>query len=149
MSEEALPTWRIALVEEARKWLLTPFHHNAEILGAGVDCAHLLRACYVAVGLVEDFDLGEYAPDWMLHRSEEVFLSNVAARMDEIQAPAKPGDVVVWKHGRCYSHGAIVVKWPSIIHAYRRERRVTYGDVGQGWLAAHERKCFTIEGRLK
>ena len=27
------------------------------------------------------------------------------------------GDIAVWKIGRAYSHGAIVLLWPCIIHA--------------------------------
>ena len=29
-----------------------------------------------------------------------------------------PGDVIVYRYGRCVSHGALVVAWPQIIHAY-------------------------------
>ena len=29
-----------------------------------------------------------------------------------------PGDIALWRFGRCFSHGAIVVDWPVVIHAY-------------------------------
>jgi cell wall-associated NlpC family hydrolase len=31
-----------------------------------------------------------------------------------------PGDIVLYRFGRCISHGAIVLAWPQIIHAYIR-----------------------------
>ncbi len=36
----------------------------------------------------------------------------------EIEGRPLPGDVVLWRFGRCYSHGAIVIEWPTVIHAY-------------------------------
>src|SRR5690349_11447583 len=42
-----VPPWRARLLDEARTWLLTPWHHNARVRGAGVDCGQLLIACYV------------------------------------------------------------------------------------------------------
>ncbi|MDO6044547.1 hypothetical protein Q4P48_08410 [Neisseria gonorrhoeae] len=43
---------RARIVEEARSWLGTPYHHHAMVKGAGVDCAMLLVAVYGAVGLL-------------------------------------------------------------------------------------------------
>ena len=38
----------------------------------------------------------------------------------------KPGDVVLYKIGRCFAHGALIVEpgWPEIIHAHFAARRV-------------------------
>ena len=43
---------RQRIVEEARSWLGTPYHHQAMVKGAGVDCAMILVAVYRAVGLI-------------------------------------------------------------------------------------------------
>lgn len=124
---------RAAVLAEAQRWLRTPWRHGARVRGAGVDCARLLQAVYVGAGIVADFPLDAYPPDWMLHRDEERFLAIVAAHMDEVASPL-PGDVALWKYGRTYSHGAIVVDWPRVIHAHRPERMVAWGDAGQGTL---------------
>ena len=60
---------REALVAASRRWLRTPYHHRARILGVGVDCAQILIASHVDAGLIEDFDVGKYTPDWHLHLS--------------------------------------------------------------------------------
>ncbi|WP_243729295.1 hypothetical protein [Paludibacterium purpuratum] len=115
-------------------WLRTPYHHAARVKGAGVDCAQILIAVYSEVGLIDDFQPDDYPSDWMLHRSEERYLSHVTQYAHQVEAP-KPGDLIVWKFGHCFSHGAIVVDYPLIIHAYRPEQMVVMGDATQPALA--------------
>jgi cell wall-associated NlpC family hydrolase len=109
---------RAAVVEVALTWEGTPYHHMARVKGAGVDCATLLQAVFVEAGLIEDKRIDYYPPDWHLHRSQERYLEQVCAYAREIAHDPEPGDVVLWRFGRCFSHGAIVVKWPIVIHAY-------------------------------
>lgn len=44
---------RISIVAEARRWLGTPFHHQASLRGAGCDCAGLVRGVGEACGLLD------------------------------------------------------------------------------------------------
>ncbi len=131
--------FRAAIIAEAVTWLGTPWHHQARVKGAGVDCGQFLIACYVGAGLVPAFDTGPYARDWHQHQSGERFLSFVEQHLDPTDTPL-PGDVVVWRYGQCYSHGAIVVDWPLVIHAHIRERAVVYGDGARGELAREHLK---------
>lgn len=124
MSEAA----RQRVIAEARSWLGTPYHHAARVKGAGVDCAMLLAEVYEKAGVVDYVDLGYYPHDWHLHRSDERFLAKMQTQAVEIQAPPQPADIVVVKFGRCFSHGAIVIDWPTCIHAYIR-LPVGYTDV--------------------
>lgn len=112
--------WRGALIAEARKWIGTPYHSCADVRGAGVDCGMLLVRVFVDAGLCAPFDPRPYAEDWHLHRSEEKYLNFVEGRLKEVREP-KPGDVVVFRYGRCYSHGAIITKAVplTIIHAFQ------------------------------
>lgn len=112
---------RLRVVVEARGWIGTPYHHHGRVRGVGVDCAQILAAVYESVGLVPHLDLGNYSTQWHLHRGEETYLQwlrDVGAR--EVQAPA-PGDVGVWRFGRTFSHGGIVIEGgadPVIVHSY-------------------------------
>lgn len=120
---------RAALVAEARRWVGTPFHHHAAVLGAGIDCAHLLIEAHAGAGLAPRFDPEAYPHDWHLHRDEERFLAKLEeylGRVDSDERPiaergegfrVMPGDVLIWRYGRTYSHGAICSLWPSIVHA--------------------------------
>jgi NlpC/P60 family putative phage cell wall peptidase len=115
---------RAQVVAEAKSWLGTPYHHHARIKGVGVDCAQLLCAVYEACGCVPHIDLGNYAHDWHLHRGEEAFfrwLAAVGAKSLPSDEQPEPGDVAVFRYGRAFSHGAVVVERGSpgsVVHAY-------------------------------
>lgn len=107
------------MVSEARSWIGTRYHHEGTVKGAGVDCAMLILRVFVACGFCENVDPRPYPADWMLHRDEERYLAFVLDRCREVQAPC-PGDIAVFRWGRCYSHGGIVtVADPlTLVHAY-------------------------------
>lgn len=110
-------TQRDAVTACALTWLKTPYHHHARVKGAGVDCAQLLIAVYSGCGLIPAIDVGFYNHDWHMHRSEEKYLGWVNRYARPVETPL-PGDVVLYRFGRCISHGAIVIEWPRIVHAY-------------------------------
>lgn len=119
---------RDKVVEIAKSWLRTPYHHRAKLKGHGVDCGQILIAVFSEAGLISDFDTGEYPQDWMLHRDEERYLKSVEKYAHRVEVP-KPGDIALFKFGRCVSHAAIVVEWPIVIHSYKIAGMVTYDDV--------------------
>jgi len=109
---------REAVIAEAVTWLGTPYHHHGRIKGVGADCAMFPVEVYAAAGiLAQDPDIGPYPAQWHLHHDEERYLAAVRLRAAEIDGPPSPGDFAVWKFGRCFSHGGIVIAWPRIIHA--------------------------------
>jgi NlpC/P60 family putative phage cell wall peptidase len=110
---------RALVVAEARKWIGTPYHHAADIIGVGCDCGMLLVRVFVDTGLCAPFDPRPYTHDWYMHRAEESYLSFITERGREVETPL-PGDVMLFKYGRCFSHGGIVtVSDPlTIVHAY-------------------------------
>lgn len=121
-------TSRLDVVREALTWELTPYHHRARIKGVGVDCANLPAAVYEAVGLIPNVD-PEYSRQWMFHKDEEQFLSYITPYAQEIERDqVGPGDLIVWKFGRVYSHSAIVLNYPEIIHALARTKLVVRGN---------------------
>jgi NlpC/P60 family putative phage cell wall peptidase len=124
------PEQRTAVIAEAESWIRTPYHSNAAVKGAGVDCAMLPLAVYTAALGMDPPKLPQYAMQWHLHRDEEKYLATVRD-FGAVEIPfeeLQPGDFVLWHIGRVYSHGAIVIKWPKIIHAVN-PRGVVYGDV--------------------
>jgi len=74
---------------------------------------------YCDLGLVERFDPRPYTQDWMMHRNEERYLSFLLERAHLVESPG-PGDVILFRIGRCFAHGGIVTKpHPlTIIHAF-------------------------------
>ena len=111
---------REAIVAEARRWIGTPWHHGAEVRGAGVDCARLVKAAYVGAGVRPDFGVEDYPIDFMLHADAERLVETIETHGGRLVEVPKPGDVAVWRFGRSFSHAGIVVEWPArVVHAFR------------------------------
>lgn len=108
---------RMLVVEEAKTWLGTPYITNGGVKGAGVDCGMLLVRVFVDTGMIAPFDPRPYPAQWAMHQRAERFLDLVQSFGHEIFEEPKPGDVALFKFGHCWSHGAIIVDWPVIIHA--------------------------------
>lgn len=135
---------RAAVVKEARSWIGTPYHHCADVKGSGIDCGMLLVRVFVDLGLVPPFDPRPYSTDWHLHRSEEKYLGFIGGNAKEVFFPL-PGDIIVWKIGRTYSHGAICVDWDQhlVVHASRPSGVCLEETVHNGPLRKQDRKCYS------
>lgn len=121
---------RMAVVDEALTWLGTPYHHLGRVKGAGTDCGQFLAGVYDAAGVIPNPEVpDDYPHDWHLHRGEERYLQAVLKYAKAVEHPA-PGDVAVFRYGRCISHGGIILLWPVMIHSYLRIG-VTLDDVEQ------------------
>jgi cell wall-associated NlpC family hydrolase len=119
------PISRSRVVEAARAWIGTPYHHMADLSGVGVDCAMLLVRVFCDLGFVPRFDPRPYTRDWMLHRDDERYLGFLLASAREVEAP-RQGDVILFRVGRCYAHGGIVTlpEPLTILHAFAPAARV-------------------------
>jgi cell wall-associated NlpC family hydrolase len=136
---------RQRVVDAARTWLDTPYHHHARLKGVGVDCAQILIAVFAEAGLVEPFETGYYPPDWMMHREAERYLGFVTQYCPHVViGTPQPGDIAVWRIGRCFAHGGIITEWPHFIHAYLPARKVCYGSADDGDLANRARLIYSF-----
>lgn len=133
---------RERIATEAASWLGTPYHHQAMVKGAGVDCAMILVAVYYACGLIPPIDPRPYPQDWHLHRDAERYLGWVNQYAHEVTEPQK-GDLAVWRFGRAFSHGAICLDGTAIIHAYIG-RGVVLDDRNQAELQGRPVRFFSL-----
>jgi len=118
---------RAHIVTLAQEWVSTPFHDCSGIKGVGCDCIHLAKCVYVAAGLVPDFELPSYKPQWFLHRDEPLILNGLAERMRQVET-GLPGDLEMYSFGRHAAHCAIVISDRAMVHAYKPVGFVTVGD---------------------
>ena len=142
-----LPTadCRSRIVSAARAWLGTPYHHAADVRGHGVDCAMILVRVFCDLGFVEPFDPRPYTADWFLHRDEERYMGHLLSRAVEVATP-EPGDVMLFRIGRCFAHGGIVTRGDplTIVHAFAPARCVVEDEVGRSAdLKARPHKFFS------
>jgi cell wall-associated NlpC family hydrolase len=132
----------VEVVALAKEWLGTPYHHMGRIKGAGVDCAMFPLEVYRAAGLLPGLDIPFYPHDWHLHRSDEIYLKIVESLATEVQWPLA-GDFVLYRFGRTWSHGAIVLDWPLIIHAVAGRGVILSDGEREGILVGRKHRFFS------
>jgi cell wall-associated NlpC family hydrolase len=128
---------RAALVAEARAWVGTPYHTGARLRGIGADCLTVIVGAFENAGLIPRIEtLPHYPADWHMHSDEPLYENGIARFCDDAPgcgggmgggAAPLPGDIVLFKYGRQFAHGAIVTAWPLLVHAFVR-RPVTEDD---------------------
>lgn len=138
-------TTRAQVVAEALTWVGTPYQHQGALKGVAVDCAMQCVRVYGACGLCPaDLDPRPYPPQWHLHRSAERYLGWVEQYARPTEQPG-PGDLVVYRFGRAFSHGGIIVEWPDkVVHALARSGVCEVGRGDAGPLADRPRKFYTF-----
>ena len=136
---------RINIVRAAKDWLGTPYHHHARVKRAGADCAMFPLAVYQECGVLpQDYKPPQYSVQWHLHRSQELYLNEIEKFVVETDSPPQPADFIVFRFGRTYSHGAIVVEWPIVIHSYIPHGVLLSDALRDGELLSREHKCFEV-----
>lgn len=146
---------RQQVIKEGLKWVGTPYHQQADKLGAGIDCSMLLVRAWVDAGVVEPFDPRPYPPDWHMHQSEERYLAWMSSVAKEIPAEERrPGDVVLFKFGRCFAHSGILVTKDTMVHAWAYDGKCSVCDLTESWVLykgreLRPRKFFDVWARIR
>lgn len=122
---EADAALRDRAVAEARRWIGTPYVHQASRRGAGADCLGLVRGVWRAVLGTEPEAPGPYSGDWGETTGQERLM--IAAERHLVRLPlerAGPGDILLFRmrEGAVAKHLGILVSpclTPGrVIHAY-------------------------------
>ena len=128
-----------AAVAEARRWIGTPYVHQAATLGAGTDCLGLLRGVWRTLYGSEPETIPAYTQDWAeTSNTEELWQ---AARRWLVEVPRRDvavGDVLLFRMraGSVAKHlGIVSAVGPeaSFIHAYTGHG-VTQSPLSAPWL---------------
>ncbi len=112
------------VVVEARRWIGTPYVHQAARRGAGTDCLGLLRGVWTAIMGPEPEGVPAYSQDWAeLSHSEVLFDAANRWLLPKAVTHAAPGDVILFRmrDGCIAKHLGIqadVGANASFIHAY-------------------------------
>lgn len=130
---------RQAIVDEAKTWLETPYHHQGRVKGVGVDCAQLVAGIAEALGFIEPGTAipHDYSPEWHIHNREEVLLANLRAfGCTEVEAP-ELGDILCFKYGRAVGHLGIYAGDGMMVHAAIQTGRVVLNTLSPNLLKRH------------
>ncbi|TFL18588.1 NlpC/P60 family protein [Jannaschia formosa] len=113
------------IVTEARRWIGTPYVHQASVRGAGTDCLGLIRGVWRAVHGVEPEVVPRYSADWAEPQGDEVLWQAAGRHMVPVARGRafQPGECLLFRlrDGSVAKHLGIVGEAgaaPSFIHAY-------------------------------
>lgn len=111
---------RKTIVAVARTWIGTPYHHQASLKGAGVDCIGLIRGVWRELFGREPEALPAYSGDWAEATGHEAMLQAAGRHLAPIDpALVREGDVIVFRlrAGAVAKHAAIATGAGRMIHA--------------------------------
>lgn len=112
---------RDAIVEEARRWIGTPFRHQASVQGLGCDCLGLVRGVWRACLGEEPEPTPGYSADWAIATREERLAGAGFRHFGQVDpSRAEHGDILIfrWRRDLPASHLAIVSDASRVIHAH-------------------------------
>ena len=128
-----------AAVAEARRWIGTPYVHQAAMRGAGTDCLGLLRGVWHALYGAEPETIPAYTQDWAEPSNNEALWQAAARWLVEVpRLDVAVGDVLLFRMrtGSIAKHlGIVSAVGPeaSFIHAYTGHG-VTESPLSAPWL---------------
>jgi len=130
-----------AVVAAARRWIGTPYHHQASVCGVGADCLGLLRGVWRDLYGCEAERPPGYARDWGEVNGEETLLAAAARHLVAREGTSPvPGDVMIFRmrSGAIAKHAAILATPETMIHAMedRRAAEISFGAWWRRRLAA-------------
>lgn len=109
------------VVAQARRWISTPYRHQASLLGVGCDCLGLLRGVWRGLYGDEPCTVPPYAPGWADTARGDPLREAAARHLVPLDPPeAGPGDVLLfrWRTHLPAGHCAIASGPGAMIHAH-------------------------------
>lgn len=116
-----MPITRSLIVVEARRWIGTPYRHQASLIGVGCDCLGLVRGVWRAVIGDEPERTPPYARDWAEAGGAETLAQAGLKYFEPVALNAfAPGDVLLfrWRESFPAKHAAIASDAAHMIHAH-------------------------------
>ena len=131
-------TTRDAFLAEARRWIGTPYRHQASVLGGGADCLGLIRGVWRNLIGQEPEQIPAYTADWSEPSGDEALLR--AAFRWLVPKPINSTDiaeVIVFRmqHGGVAKHLGITAEkngHPTFVHSYT-DHGVVESSLSQPW----------------
>lgn len=142
---------REELVKEAMEWMNTPYRGWSRMKQFGADCIGFVAGVFVNTGHITDAEAEaaipkSYSLQHGQHEATTEYVDGILKFMEEIsESEVRPGDVVMFKIALAYSHSAVVVKWPLILHSMAHGG-VKLADAKKSpLLAGKPARFFTLE----
>jgi NlpC/P60 family putative phage cell wall peptidase len=114
---------RAAIVAEARRWIGTPYRHQASVRGAGCDCLGLVRGLWRWAHGDEPLSVPPYSSDWAEAGRDEALWRALKGVFDPARPALEPGQILLFRMraGSVAKHLGVLSDpgpAPHFIHAY-------------------------------
>lgn len=119
---------RADIVDEARTWIDTPFHHQGRLKGVGVDCAGVIIGVAHALKLSE-FDCRNYGREPTMGQMRIL----LEEHMIKVVTPL-PGDALLFSFDVMEQHLGMFTDANTIIHAYEKVGKCVEHRYSDLWL---------------
>jgi NlpC/P60 family putative phage cell wall peptidase len=137
-------TERVEIADEVRKWVRTPYHHQARVLGVGVDCVQLIVGTGEPIGILELDEYFRRNKEWHNYsrtpnpRALIAFCDRYLHRIPK--ESYKLGDILVfaWR-AHMPQHFGIVSSWEPkrMVHAHSEVKWCAEHSLDKEWLDRH------------
>lgn len=137
---------RQSIIEAARSFIGTRYHHEGKIRGVGVDCATLITMSFEQAGVRPPINIATYSAQWHIHSEDPLYEKAIAANGGKLVDSPQVGDIALYFQGKQFAHGTIVtvVEPLTIIHAFAPARRVVEGrETEFAQLVGQKKKFFS------
>ena len=131
---------RTDIVQQARTWIGTPFHHQARLKGKGCDCLGLIVGVVDELGLRDKHGQPLAGYDEVTYSKEPdgAYLSEkLTALLDEVPiGEAQAGDLALFKVRDNPQHMAFLTDYENtlgMVHSYAPARRVVEHRLDDDW----------------
>ncbi|HEY8064646.1 MAG TPA: NlpC/P60 family protein [Methylosinus sp.] len=112
---------RVAIVAEGRRWIGTPYRHQASLLHVGCDCLGLVRGVWRALVGPEPEEAPPYSPDWAETQGVETLALAAHRHFARVEQDAFcAGDVLLFRfrdHAPA-KHLGIATSATHMVHAH-------------------------------
>lgn len=142
---------RERIVEIARGWIGTPYHHQASNRGVGADCLGLVRGVWRELYGRDAEAAPAYSRDWAEASGEETLLAAAKRHLIGLdgQSP-RSGDVVIFRlrSGLVAKHAGIITAPDHFVHAMEGGPacEVALGNSPSSWWRRRIASAFTFPG---
>lgn len=106
---------------EAKRWLGTPYQHQASLCNVGCDCLGLVRGVWRCLNGPEPYEVPAYSIHWAETGNAETLMQAAQQYLAPISIyEAQPGDVLLFRFSTHHvaKHCAILSAPKRMIHAY-------------------------------
>ncbi|PWB94939.1 NlpC/P60 family protein [Methylosinus sporium] len=112
---------RAAIVSEARRWIATPYRHQASLIHIGCDCLGLVRGVWRALVGPEPEEAPPYSPDWAEAEGEESLALAAHRHFSFVEREGfRSGDVLLFRFKAHLpaQHLGIATSSTHMVHAH-------------------------------